>query len=109
MVAYQPTANPVLTVLTDTDAALQSFSQQLISTYVPEATLYTNRCGYACSDHFSWYNQGYPSVSIDESGPSDTLLNPYYHTAADTIEKLDFVKASKFVKLALAFILELAE
>ncbi|CAE7067640.1 unnamed protein product [Rhizoctonia solani] len=99
MVAYQPTSKPVLTVLTDTDATLQSFSQKLISSYVPEATLYTNKCGYACSDHFSWYNQGYPSVSIDESGPSDTYLNPYYHTASDTIDRLDFDKASKFVKV----------
>ncbi|KAF8680041.1 Zn-dependent exopeptidase [Rhizoctonia solani] len=109
MVAYQPTSKPVLTVLTDTDSSLQSFSQKLISSYVPEATLYTNKCGYACSDHFSWYNQGYPSVSIDESGPSDTYLNPYYHTASDTIDRLDFDKASKFVKLALAWIVELAE
>ncbi|CAE6426172.1 unnamed protein product [Rhizoctonia solani] len=108
MVAYQPTSKPVLTVLTDTDASLQSFSQKLISSYVPEATLYTNKCGYACSDHFSWYNQGYPSVSIDESGPSDTYLNPYYHTASDTIDRLDFDKASKFVKLALAWIVELS-
>ncbi|CEL58353.1 Bacterial leucyl aminopeptidase OS=Vibrio proteolyticus PE=1 SV=1 [Rhizoctonia solani AG-1 IB] len=109
MVAYQPTSKPVLTVLTDTDSSLQSFSQKLISSYVPEATLYTNKCGYACSDHFSWYNQGYPSVSIDESGPSDAYLNPYYHTASDTIDRLDFDKASKFVKLALAWIVELAE
>jgi hypothetical protein len=48
----------------------------------------------------SWYNQGYPSVSIDESGPSDTYLNPYYHTASDTIDRLDFTKASKFVKVS---------
>ncbi|CAE6527697.1 unnamed protein product [Rhizoctonia solani] len=109
MVAYQPTSKPVLTVLTDTDANLQSFSQKLITSYVPEASLYTNKCGYACSDHFSWYNQGYPSVSIDESGPSDTYLNPYYHTASDTIDRLDFDKTSKFVKLALAWIVELAE
>ncbi|QRV76835.1 Peptidase family M28 protein [Ceratobasidium sp. AG-Ba] len=109
MVAYQPTSKPVLTVLTDTDASLQSFSQKVISSYVSEASLYTNKCGYACSDHFSWYNQGYPSVSIDESGPSDTYLNPYYHSSSDTIDKLNFDKASKFVKLALAWIVELAE
>jgi len=109
MVAYQPTSKPVLTVLTDTSADLISFSQKVISSYVTEASLYTNKCGYACSDHFSWYNQGYPSVSIDESGPSDTYLNPYYHTASDTVDRLDFDKASKFVKLALAFILELSE
>lgn len=51
MVAYQPTSKPVLTVLTDTDTSLQSFSQSLISAYIPEASLYTNKCGYACSDH----------------------------------------------------------
>lgn len=108
MVAYQPTNNPVLTVLTDTDSSLVAWSQQLIKAYLSADTLYTNRCGYACSDHFSWDDYGYPAVSIDESGPSDTYLNPYYHTSRDTIDRLDFDKAAEFVKMALAFAVEQA-
>ncbi|EJD40958.1 Zn-dependent exopeptidase [Auricularia subglabra TFB-10046 SS5] len=109
MIAYQINTKPVITILTDTSSGLQTFSNGLITTYIPEATLYTNRCGYACSDHFSWDSRGYASISIDESGPSDRYLNPYYHTSGDTIDRLDFTKASVFVKLALAWALELSE
>ena len=47
----------------------------------------------------SWEDQGYPAVSIDESGPNDAYLNPYYHSSRDTIDKLDFTKAAEFVKV----------
>ena len=91
---------------------------RLISAYLPSDTLYTNQCGYACSDHcvyfcmsvesiahtirsVSWEDKGFPAVSIDESGPNDSQLNPYYHSTQDTIDKLDFTKAAEFVKVSL--------
>lgn len=109
MVANQVSSAPVITILTDTSSALQSFSRSLITAYIPEATLYTNKCGYACSDHFSWDDSGYESISIDESGPNDRYLSPYYHTSNDSIDKINLTKASVFVKLALAWMLELSE
>ncbi|KZV98037.1 Zn-dependent exopeptidase [Exidia glandulosa HHB12029] len=109
MVAYQISSTPVVTILTDTSSALQTFSRSLITTYIPEATLYTNKCGYACSDHFSWDSNGYAAISIDESGSNDKYLDPYYHTSSDTLDKLNMTKASVFVKLALAWALELSE
>ena len=39
-------------------------------------------------------------MSIDESGPNDAYLNPYYHSSRDTIDKLDFTKAAEFVKVS---------
>ncbi|KAL1696740.1 hypothetical protein GGG16DRAFT_99136 [Schizophyllum commune] len=108
MVAYQTRSKPVLTVLTDTDSSLVAWSQQLLKAYLSSDSIYTSSCGYACSDHFSWEDQGYPAVSIDESGPNDAYLNPYYHSSRDTIDKLDFTKAAEFVKMALAFSVELA-
>ena len=57
----------------------------------------------------SWYDQGYPSVSIDESGPNDTLFNPYLHTTNDTIEKLNFTKAAEFVKVCISFCVPLQD
>ncbi|KAL1748178.1 hypothetical protein HDZ31DRAFT_30201 [Schizophyllum fasciatum] len=108
MIAYQPRDKPVLTVLTDTDAALVAWSQQLLKAYLSADDIQTSTCGYACSDHYSWEDQGYPAVSIDESGPEDEYLNPYYHTPGDRIDVLDFDKAVEFVKMALAFSVELA-
>lgn len=108
MVAYQPSDKPVLTVLTDTDAALVAWTQDLVTAYLSEDTLHTSTCGYACSDHYSWEDNGYPAVSIDESGPYDSSLNPYYHTMQDTIDHLDFDKAVEFVKMGLAFVVEQA-
>jgi bacterial leucyl aminopeptidase len=65
------------------------------------------RCGYACSDHVSWYLNGnrvaYPFEVMDDRG------NPYVHTRRDTIDKISVNQMSHFVKLSLAFVVELAE
>ena len=108
MVAYQREKLPVITILRDTGGAdLQGFASKLIKAYIPNSTVYENECNYPCSDHFSWHEQGYPALSIDESGEHDKYLNPYAHTANDSIDKLDMTLASAFVKLALAWAVEL--
>ena len=66
-----------------------------------------DRCGYACSDHYSWHRQGY-KVSF----PFETKLNdsnPYNHTENDTLEASGFSAqhATLFAKLGLSYILEL--
>ncbi|KAH7098035.1 Zn-dependent exopeptidase [Auriculariales sp. MPI-PUGE-AT-0066] len=110
MIGYQKQSKPVLTVLGDTGGtALIAFSHSLLTAYVPEGTQYDNACGYACSDNFSWDNYGYAAVSIDESGPNDSFLNPYYHTTSDTLSQMNVTKMASFVKLALAWAVELAE
>ncbi|KAI0321067.1 hypothetical protein OF83DRAFT_1162019 [Amylostereum chailletii] len=109
MVAYQDRDKPSLTVLTDTDSTLVKWTHQLISTYLPNDYLEENSCGYACTDHFSWEDEGYPGVSVDESGPDDAHFNPYYHSPQDTLDKLDFDKSTEFVKMVLAFVVELAQ
>lgn len=38
-------------------------------------------------------------MSIDEAGPNDDTLNPYYHSTGDTIDKLNFTKTVEFVKV----------
>ncbi len=45
--------------------------------------------------------------STAEAGPYDSGLNPNYHTARDTVDKLDFSYSIEFAKLALSFVLEI--
>lgn len=44
-------------------------------------------------------------MSIDEAGPNDDTLNPYYHSTGDTIDKLNFTKTVEFVKVGFVSLL----
>lgn len=55
----------------------------------------SNLPGVGWSDHWSFWQQGYPAIMI-----TDTALfrNPYYHTFQDTAERLDFNKMARVVE-----------
>lgn len=64
------------------------------------------RCGYGCSDHASWYRQGYSTVAPFEARMSS--MNRDIHTSRDRIQSsYNFEHSAAFSKLALAFALEL--
>lgn len=104
----KPSANNTLYLVEDhTHQQQNTFLVKLIKHYLPELTVGTTRCGYACSDHASWSRRGYPA-----SFPFETALenlNPYIHTAHDTLDNSDRQgqQALKFSKLALAYAVEL--
>ena len=54
----------------------------------------SNLAGVGWSDHWSFWQQGYPAIMI-----TDTALfrNPYYHTFQDTAERLDFNNMARVV------------
>ncbi|WP_224360302.1 M20/M25/M40 family metallo-hydrolase [Hyalangium versicolor] len=96
-------------VTDNTNATLNSFTTSLISTYIP-GTTYTNiTCGYACSDHASWYSAGYPSTMPFEA--TMTTDNPQIHTTGDTLTYMGGTATNsvKFAKLAVSFLGELAK
>ena len=65
-------------------------------------TLLKGRCGYACSDHASWYNQGYPTLNPFEANMSK--MNRRIHTSKDTVgSRLNFEHSAMFSKIAVAF------
>lgn len=94
--------------LTDdyTDAALTTFLADLIRVYL-KRPVGAVRCGYACSDHVIWHQNGkrvaYPFALINDDG------NPYVHTHNDKVRTLSFEHIQDFVKLSIAFAVELAE
>ncbi|MDK2123656.1 M28 family metallopeptidase [Parachitinimonas caeni] len=90
-----------------TDAAQNQFLVDLAKTYLPTLKIGYDKCGYACSDHASWTNQGYPaSLPFESSFNGD---DPYIHTVNDTFANTgnQALHALKFARLALAYAVEL--
>ncbi|CCQ11895.1 Bacterial leucyl aminopeptidase [Pseudoalteromonas luteoviolacea B = ATCC 29581] len=95
-----------IVMMTDyTNAAQNQFLQQLIETYLPEITYGYDQCGYGCSDHASWFQQGFPASMPFESRMND--INRDIHTINDT--RFDAQHAAKFAKLAVAYLGELGK
>lgn len=65
-----------------------------------------DRCGYGCSDHASWYRQGYPTVIPFEA--TMNTMNQRLHTDQDTVTpQMSFKHSLVFTKLAIALAMEL--
>ncbi|MBC7690567.1 MAG: M20/M25/M40 family metallo-hydrolase [Methylotenera sp.] len=101
---FYPGSTPAITLINDnTNAGLTDFTVKLIDTYVKFAHVLAP-CGYACSDHASWNDAGYPSVFPFEAKMDDD--NPAIHSPQDTLDKVDIVFGTHFVKLVTAFAVE---
>jgi leucyl aminopeptidase len=103
------TAFDIVLIQDFTNAAQNTFVQNLVTTYQPALVVGTSTCGYACSDHASWHNQSYPaSMPFEATLQTD---NPTIHTANDTIAQSgnNANHALKFSKLALSFVGELGK
>lgn len=89
-----------------TDVGLTAFTADLIGAYVKQPAGVV-RCGYACSDHISWSLNGnrvvYPFETMDDEG------NPHAQTRSDTVNRLSIDHMLSFVKLSIAFAVELGE
>ncbi|KAF2644481.1 Zn-dependent exopeptidase [Massarina eburnea CBS 473.64] len=86
------------------DTPLTNFIKSIITEYCDIGYVET-KCGYACSDHASASENGYPSSFIFESDFKED--NPTIHTKNDTIDLLDFDHMLEHAKLTLAFAVEL--
>ncbi|MDX1474362.1 MAG: M20/M25/M40 family metallo-hydrolase [Reinekea sp.] len=109
MTNYQGSSNDIYLIDDYTNAAQNNFVEQLVTTYQAELTVARSTCGYACSDHASWTNQGYPASFPFEA--TFNGANPYIHSVNDTLDKSgnNAFHALKFGKLAAAYVAELAK
>jgi hypothetical protein len=48
--------------------------------------------GVGWSDHWSFWQEGFPGIEITDTAP---YRNPYYHTAMDTPERLDYGRLAR--------------
>ena len=108
MANYHGSAEDIVFYTDYTNADLTAYLATLVATYQPEITVGYSQCGYGCSDHASWHQSAFAAAYASESKFNDAF--PHYHTVNDT---LDFMSNSTltsvpFGKLALSFIIELA-
>ncbi len=102
-----PGSGQVIHLITDhVNKDLTDFTKKLIDAYA-KVPWKTTECGYACSDHASWTDAGYPSVFPFEAAFDDD--NKAIHSERDTIEKIDFGFATHYAKVAVGFLVELAK
>ncbi|SEU16741.1 M20/M25/M40 family metallo-hydrolase [Stigmatella erecta] len=110
MTNYRGSTTPIVLVSDYTTAAQNTFLTNLVKQYLPSTvTVGTTRCGYACSDHASWYNQGYPASIPFEARLGED--NPAIHTANDTLAQSagSAQNSVPFAQLAAAYVAELAK
>jgi len=108
MTNYQGSDKDIWLMKDFTSAAQNTFLTQLIDTYVG-ATWGLDACGYACSDHASWYRAGVPASMPFESRMRQR--NRSIHTRDDTLERSgnNAAHALKFARLGAAFAIELGK
>lgn len=107
MTGYAHQNSPTMWLMDDfVNKDLSAYLETLINTYVKQPVGHS-KCGYACSDHATWTQNGYAAAIPFESSMS--TYNPYIHTANDTVEKLSLNHMIDYTKLAIAFAVELAE
>ncbi|TCW79889.1 aminopeptidase [Burkholderia sp. SRS-46] len=106
MTNYKGDVKDIYLITDYTNAAQNTYLANLAKTYLPELSVGTSTCGYACSDHASWNAQGYAASLPFEADKNDS---PYIHTVNDTLANSDSQAnhALKFGKLALAYAVDL--
>lgn len=88
-----------------TSTHLNEFVKLIIDQYC-DIPYHETLCGYACSDHASAIEHGFPASFVIESEFS--LTNDYVHTALDTIDRVDFNHVKEHTKLTLGYAYELS-
>lgn len=114
MTNYKGSTKDVI-LMTDTycDANLNSFLMQLMDEYnktgLHQFTYDTSKCGYGCSDHASWSENGYAATLPFESKMGED--NPNIHTTGDTYAFMGSTSthAAKFTKLGIEYVVEAAK
>ena len=89
-----------------TNKEQNAFLGQLVDEYLKVPWGYTH-CGYACSDHASWTNQGFAASAPFES--TKQTMNRHIHTKRDILKLSGghALHAVHFAKLVLAYLVEL--
>jgi len=102
-----PEAQPDMGVQADfTNPELTRLLHGVIRTYAK----YNSKeyvCGYACTDHASFFRAGYPTARPAESSVRP-LPNKNTHSPKDTLQTISYDHMIEFVKVGLGFVVELS-
>ncbi|KAG6832266.1 hypothetical protein H0H87_002162 [Tephrocybe sp. NHM501043] len=106
---FKPGSTEVMALEADyIDTGLNTFLKSLITVYSRIPWTMDTPCGYACSDHASWYKVGVPSSFPYEAVTGDD--DPEIHSATDTtsVSGFSWAHSLEFAKIGVAFVYELA-
>jgi len=99
--------NPTVGIVTDFTATdYTAWLRQLCTEYLGAGSWTNTACGYACSDHASFYRANFDSIFAFESTFPNS--NPYIHSAQDTVNRLNPDHMEDFATLGVAYCVELA-
>ncbi|EHK46732.1 hypothetical protein TRIATDRAFT_291825 [Trichoderma atroviride IMI 206040] len=102
MTGYSP-SNQLAVYTDNVDAPLTQYVKVIATQYTGAAPL-TTRCGYGCSDHASARSNGFPSAFVNEDVFEKTNQN--IHSAADSLEKIQWPAILRHAKFTVGFIVE---
>lgn len=89
-----------------TSATMREYLKQINSIYIG-GKIVDDKCGYGCSDHASWFRQGYPAIMPFES--TFNMSNHNIHTVKDLVDnKSNFNHSAMFTKIAIVMAMDLA-
>jgi len=105
-------SGPMKFIMDYVNVDLSKFEMELVDEYCVSGWE-EGACGYACSDHASWNDEGYPSSFPIESGPYWPPDGPADglpcggHTINDRFECVDLRYTLDYARLAVSFVVEL--
>ena len=73
--------------------AVESFRRH--ASFPSEGAAPSGLPGVGWSDHWSFWQEGYPGVMVTDTAP---FRNPHYHTPRDTPDTLDFDRMARVVQ-----------
>lgn len=93
-------------LITDyTTPSLNQFLKDIVKYYC-SIPIHETECGYACSDHASALEKGYPASFFIESEFKYTAK--HIHLVLDTMDRLDFDLIAEHIKLTVGYAIELS-
>ncbi|KAI8324443.1 Zn-dependent exopeptidase [Martensiomyces pterosporus] len=102
-----PLDPPAVGIVTDyTDSDTNALLRKIVAAYTDLPTI-DFQCGYACSDHASWNAIGVRSALPAENQYVDG--NGNIHSENDSFDTVNFDHLVKYAKIALGFIVEVAD
>ncbi|KAJ1954790.1 Leucine aminopeptidase 1, partial [Linderina pennispora] len=102
-----PANPPAVGIVTDyTDPTANDLVRKIVTTYT-DLPAVNFQCGYGCSDHASWNRGGVRSSIPFENQYLDGNSN--IHTTRDTLATVNFPHLLKFVRIALAYAIEVGD
>lgn len=107
MTLFPGSGDKVIGSMTDfTSSWLRDYLRSINENYI-HAQIIEDKCGYGCSDHASWYRQGYPTLMPFESKMKQ--YNPNIHSPRDVVNKdSNFDHSVVYTKIAVIFAMDLA-